>query len=775
MNDLWYDYSAFSIITPQSCYDGSSEKFVDPDVQKVLSKMDHPSVRVDIRATFSGVLTNLRVYPASDMQATVSTWTDHYKKPVLPRHPEKEDADEPVGRVQSAKYVALKAGDSLNYDYRSPEPYGGIGSGYTELSSVVSGHDNVLKVLDGRWSTTSVGFKVRSALCSVCGSDWMQSVCEHVPGGTYEVSVDAAGKKKKKAKVVAYLIVAPRMYDHIAFVNTPAAALSGITGIKMSDALADREVEVHKGAHVSNFVLMDSDGSTAYTFFDKDAKELETPVVKSFISLPSSTASSGDSSPESSMEDSETMADESKTLLEKVKDELIAHLGDGAEGLDETAQLVIDFISKDSDEDELMDQFKDTEFDEDNVADLVGDFLDSFHYVTEDAKEKKPQDRPGGSNAGKYSKDEGPFCGPSGGAPEGTYPIGSKKRAKSALKLAHNAPKPDGIKKCVYRHYPDLKPDNKKGDSDTEYSWSDVGISQDFEGLDEPNEKGEFVTAFGDSEKLDIFSVEEKKDELPHPDAVPSQDERKKVDSLDFAGPNRTFLASTKEQVENSYFMLDSQKDQMEEDVVSRIKACLDRRAELYGATAPSDSSEGEEDDGDTDASGNADVEDGSEQIVVATLTDRIKGLNKKVDNLHDALSDRESEVKRLRMQSLSDRRAQKTLLVDRLIDLNLSLKKRLTADCKTDEDLKDLRDKLSTRSTDSLLDSISDLRGELMGKVDSAVDPDQGMSTMDRDTPGKGQPDVRAPRSKEDGDENKPAIIVNTKQNAKSKFRGNG
>jgi hypothetical protein len=67
------------------------------------------------------------------------------------------------------------------------------------------------------------------------------------------------------------------------------------------------------------------------------------------------------------------------------------------------------------------------------------------------------RDKPGGSNVGKYSKSEGPFAGPSGGAPAGSYPIGSKSRGKSALKLAHNAPNPSGIKAAVYRKYPDLK------------------------------------------------------------------------------------------------------------------------------------------------------------------------------------------------------------------------------------------------------------------------------------------------------------------------------
>lgn len=72
--------------------------------------------------------------------------------------------------------------------------------------------------------------------------------------------------------------------------------------------------------------------------------------------------------------------------------------------------------------------------------------------------EKKLEKKPGGSNVGEYknvSKKE--FAGPKGGAPKGSYPINTEKRAKSALKLAHNAPDPAGIKGAVYRKYPQLK------------------------------------------------------------------------------------------------------------------------------------------------------------------------------------------------------------------------------------------------------------------------------------------------------------------------------
>lgn len=76
-------------------------------------------------------------------------------------------------------------------------------------------------------------------------------------------------------------------------------------------------------------------------------------------------------------------------------------------------------------------------------------------------KVAKARKKPGGSNVGEYgSVSKGSFAGPSGGAPAGSYPINTLARAKSALKLAHNAPNPAGIRRAVYKKYPDLK---KKG------------------------------------------------------------------------------------------------------------------------------------------------------------------------------------------------------------------------------------------------------------------------------------------------------------------------
>jgi hypothetical protein len=77
----------------------------------------------------------------------------------------------------------------------------------------------------------------------------------------------------------------------------------------------------------------------------------------------------------------------------------------------------------------------------------------------EESKEKvaKAHKEEGGSNVGKYNNvKSSEMAGTAGGAPKGSYPINTEKRAKAALAYAHNAPNPEGIKQAVHKKYPDL-------------------------------------------------------------------------------------------------------------------------------------------------------------------------------------------------------------------------------------------------------------------------------------------------------------------------------
>ena len=43
------------------------------------------------------------------------------------------------------------------------------------------------------------------------------------------------------------------------------------------------------------------------------------------------------------------------------------------------------------------------------------------------------------------------FCGPAGGAPQGTFPVNNESRCRAALSYARDAPNPRGIERCAVR------------------------------------------------------------------------------------------------------------------------------------------------------------------------------------------------------------------------------------------------------------------------------------------------------------------------------------
>lgn len=72
--------------------------------------------------------------------------------------------------------------------------------------------------------------------------------------------------------------------------------------------------------------------------------------------------------------------------------------------------------------------------------------------------ESKMRKKKGSSSTGKY-KNVAPkdFAGKSGGASPFSFPINDIAHARNALARAHFAPNPEGIKRAVYRKFPELK------------------------------------------------------------------------------------------------------------------------------------------------------------------------------------------------------------------------------------------------------------------------------------------------------------------------------
>lgn len=146
----------------------------------------------------------------------------------------------------------------------------------------------------------------------------------------------------------------------------------------------------------------------------------------------------------------------------------------------ETKEMLLESLQKELEK--FVDEAEETDSTEDVLMSKINDMIDLYasalpgedeelvvteEEVAADAEKvgsTKNKDKKGGSNAGKYSKAEGPFCGPSGGAPKGTYPVNTLKRAQAALRLSSHAPNPSGVRACVYRHWPKLKKDAKDND-----------------------------------------------------------------------------------------------------------------------------------------------------------------------------------------------------------------------------------------------------------------------------------------------------------------------
>lgn len=213
---------------------------------------------IKLAATHAGLITrNNGFYMPDKMRAGVSTWTEHYPKPIQIHHNDQKD---PVGRVLGARYIDTSSAvidhfqnsvlrDNFNNQVGTADKkfwdtfisdktsfikklemmrlmdsvlndthYQGVG--YIELTANVTDPDAIQKILDGRYFTGSVGAISDKAVCSTCNTDWLEEEhCGHRPGHMYD---------GKKCVVVAGNLE----YDEYSFVNVPADRHSGVLGVE---------------------------------------------------------------------------------------------------------------------------------------------------------------------------------------------------------------------------------------------------------------------------------------------------------------------------------------------------------------------------------------------------------------------------------------------------------------------------------------------------------------------------------------------------------------
>jgi len=197
------------------------------------SKSGH-SILAQIDMTHAGIVTrNYGFYLPNRMKSGANTFTKDYAKPLLIGH---DDDTQPVGRVIQAEYIdtsnqykiedqyvrsLFNMTDKKNkteniasvvrhiiqtYDRR--DDYKGLG--HIRGTVKITDSETIEKVLNGTLLTVSTAMVSDSAVCSICGTDWVKDgMCEHNRGQIYDDNV-------------CVVIPGSMAYEHLAIVNTPA-------------------------------------------------------------------------------------------------------------------------------------------------------------------------------------------------------------------------------------------------------------------------------------------------------------------------------------------------------------------------------------------------------------------------------------------------------------------------------------------------------------------------------------------------------------------------
>ena len=164
------------------------------------------SLVVVIEATHDGKTENFTEYVGEKMEKSTPTWTAPYAKPVLKYH--NSFSGDPIGRVSAAEF-----GDSLTHP----------GSKTIFLSMDITEPDAIEKFLDGRYSTVSIGARVKELTCQVCGREILKDgFCGHWLGEKYKKISKGEDGKDKEEMITCYWTIGECTYYEVSVVNTPA-------------------------------------------------------------------------------------------------------------------------------------------------------------------------------------------------------------------------------------------------------------------------------------------------------------------------------------------------------------------------------------------------------------------------------------------------------------------------------------------------------------------------------------------------------------------------
>lgn len=142
----------------------SSRYVVIPKIEAIHAKVTrnytfYPQVK--LRGNPNFVDEEGRVRPTG-----VHSWTKPYYKPMLKNH---NIFTDPLGRITKAEYKAKTS----------------IGVPGIICYPEITDPEAIERVLDGRYSTVSIGADADSAFCSICNQNQLEGRCDHRRGKTY--------------------------------------------------------------------------------------------------------------------------------------------------------------------------------------------------------------------------------------------------------------------------------------------------------------------------------------------------------------------------------------------------------------------------------------------------------------------------------------------------------------------------------------------------------------------------------------------------------------
>jgi len=164
-----------------------------------------------IAAMHSGVTRNRTEYPVDELNNSVPTWTTPYRRPVIKNHGRpalfgsEYHVDDVIGLIDEA--------------------YIGKDMGVETLMFRVSIMDSDAqeKVMDGRYSTVSIGTKVKHAVCSICNNDWATGDCSHERGKYYLTDEE----NPDSAKMCTWIMGGLEGHE-VSFVVAPSDSKAGV-------------------------------------------------------------------------------------------------------------------------------------------------------------------------------------------------------------------------------------------------------------------------------------------------------------------------------------------------------------------------------------------------------------------------------------------------------------------------------------------------------------------------------------------------------------------